>query len=195
MGREALLEALRQEGERALANLRQAHAAEVVQREAAAQQRRDALRAAAERDWQQAAAAERQRCQAVGRRQACALMLNGENALVERLHHQAATLLPEVASRDPADLLAACAAELPKLVWTRVRVAPRDEEVAARLFPTAEILPDPALSGGVVAETADGRIRIDNSLEKRLERCWDDLLPELLAALERGGDDAAAATD
>ncbi|OGR29607.1 MAG: hypothetical protein A2005_11585 [Desulfuromonadales bacterium GWC2_61_20] len=194
MGREALLEALRQEGERALAALHQRHDAEMAAREAAAQQRRDALRAAASRDWQMAAAAERQRCLAAGRRQTCALLLAGENALAERLRQQAAQLLPEVASRDPAALLRACAEELPPLSWAKVRVHPRDREVAARLFPSAEILPDPALSGGVVAETAEGRVRIDNSLEKRLERCWDDLLPELLAALERGDDDALAAT-
>lgn len=195
MGREALLEALRQEGERALEKLRQTHAAEVAEREAAAQLRREALRAAAERDWQLAAAAERQRCLAAGRRQACALLLTGENELAARLRQQATTLLPEVASRDPEALLTACAAELPPLAWARVRVARRDREVAARLFPTAEIVCEPDLAGGLVAETAAGRVRIDNSLEKRLERCWDDLLPELLAALEPGGDDAVAATD
>jgi len=195
MGREELLTALRQEGERSLANLRQTHAAEVAEREAAAQQRRDALRADAERDWQQAATLERQRCLAAGRRQASALLLAGENELAERLRHQAEQLLPDVAGRDPEALFTACAAELPQLEWARVRVSPRDQKIAARLFPAAEIIPDPALAGGVVAETAGGRVRIDNSLKKRLERGWDDLLPELLAALTQGDDDATAATD
>jgi V/A-type H+-transporting ATPase subunit E len=52
--------------------------------------------------------------------------------------------------------------------------------VARQLFPQAEIVIDEGISGGLVASSADGRITVINTLEKRLERLWPRLVPEIL---------------
>lgn len=77
------------------------------------------------------------------------------------------------------------AAELPPAAWETVRVNPTDGELAGHLFPTALIEPDPAISGGMEALAEEGRIRVVNTLEKRLERGWPELFPDLLGEAER----------
>lgn len=62
-----------------------------------------------------------------------------------------------------------------------MRVNPADGERAAVLFPGARIETDPAISGGMEAITEGGRMRVVNTLEKRLARGWPDILPHLLA--------------
>lgn len=56
-------------------------------------------------------------------------------------------------------------------------------EIAAVRFPDAEIIPDPAISGGMDAATGSEDIRVVNSFEKRLETAWDVLFPEMLKAI------------
>jgi V/A-type H+/Na+-transporting ATPase subunit E len=69
--------------------------------------------------------------------------------------------------------------ELPALPWTIVRVHASDVDLARKYFPTAEILAVGSISGGVDVITADGSIRVINTFEKRLERIWIDLLPQI----------------
>jgi vacuolar-type H+-ATPase subunit E/Vma4 len=45
------------------------------------------------------------------------------------------------------------------------------------------VVADPAITGGLVAVTADGSLTVVNTLDSRLERCWPDLLPHLIAEL------------
>lgn len=72
------------------------------------------------------------------------------------------------------------AAELPLLSWKTVRVNPEDSEIAGRHFPGAEIITDAAVSGGMDTMSGDGKIRVINTLEKRLERAWEDIATDLL---------------
>lgn len=46
---------------------------------------------------------------------------------------------------------------------------------------------DPEMTGGVIARSADGRRRWDNSLDGRLERIWPELRREIAAELAGGG--------
>jgi vacuolar-type H+-ATPase subunit E/Vma4 len=46
-------------------------------------------------------------------------------------------------------------------------------------------VPDDTVSGGLEVTGDAGRICIDNTLEKRLERGWQDLLPILVSAIRR----------
>jgi vacuolar-type H+-ATPase subunit E/Vma4 len=68
-----------------------------------------------------------------------------------------------------------------------VRCASRDlarvrEAVASRANTT--VVPDESISGGVIAEMADGSLMVDGTLESRLERMRTALAIEIVAALE-----------
>jgi vacuolar-type H+-ATPase subunit E/Vma4 len=122
--------------------------------------------------------------------------LHAEAALEKRLLQLARQLLPELTSSDRARLWQALRAELPTADWTSLKVNPADQELAKVDFPKAAIECDEALAGGLVATSADGAIRIDNSLSCRLLRAWPDLLPPLLLELRKQVDnDESADTD
>ena len=78
------------------------------------------------------------------------------------------------------DVFTALAAELPPLAWKSIRVNPGDAERARVSFPGAEIICDDTISGGMDVMTADGRIRIISTFEKRLERAWEEMSSDLL---------------
>jgi V/A-type H+-transporting ATPase subunit E len=59
-------------------------------------------------------------------------------------------------------------------------VNPEDVGFAKNIFAGADIIPDKTIAGGVDAMTDGGEIRVINTFEKRLERAWVDMLPELL---------------
>ncbi len=75
--------------------------------------------------------------------------------------------------------------ELPERQWEKIVVNPVDLELAAKFFNAKSIQPDPEVSGGLVAITANGRIIVDNTFEKRLERKWLHILPQVIAELEK----------
>lgn len=109
--------------------------------------------------------------------------VQAEAAMAERLYLLATQMLPKLAQIDRQTLWQAFCAELPEADWRVFRVASADRQLAQRSFPQAEIVEDEALYGGLIASTADGTIRIDNSLSCRLMRFWPDLLPKLLNSL------------
>ena len=47
-------------------------------------------------------------------------------------------------------------------------------------FPDAEILFDKAITGGLEAISDGGEVRVVNTFEKRLERMWEEMLPEIM---------------
>jgi len=117
------------------------------------------------------------------RQEARQVRLLAEVELAERMLRLAGALLPELAERGGDRLWQALYAELPPLAWARASVHPADATRAAATLPQAEVATAVALGGGLVVDSADGLIRIDNSLACRLARSWPDLLPQLLAAL------------
>ena len=57
---------------------------------------------------------------------------------------------------------------------------PDDAGSAQISFPGADIIPDERISGGMDVITGDNSVRVINTLEKRLDRAWDDILPDLM---------------
>lgn len=186
MGYRELIDALRREGaEKAAAIRKEAETeAEALRRQTA--ERIDSLRAEYARRSEAACAAIRRDILAEAERKARQLRLTAEHSLATRLLELARKALPGLRDERQGETFAALAAELPPLQWGRVRVNPADEAMARRLFADAEIETDAAAVGGMEAEASGGRFRVVNTLEKRLERGWPELLPRLLAAIRRG---------
>ncbi len=107
-------------------------------------------------------------------------LLKAEKALSDRLFSVAHSSLPRLRNSDYRDVFEKMARELPPLAWKTVRVNLDDVGLAKSIFNGADIIPDKTISGGVDAMTDGGNIRVINTFEKRLERAWVDMLPEVL---------------
>ena len=118
-------------------------------------------------------------------RQAALIRLEAEKALAGRLYTLAHGTLPRLRDDHYAELFSALAAELLPCRWETVRVNPADGGLAQASFPGAAIEPDGGISGGMVVVAEGGKVRVDNTLDKRLERAWPELLPRLLNAVTR----------
>jgi len=75
--------------------------------------------------------------------------------------------------------------ELPGCRWEKILVNPADQELAAKFFAPDIILPDPDISGGLLAFAKGGKIMIDNTFEKRLERIWPEIFPAIIKKIEK----------
>ncbi|MEW6218717.1 MAG: V-type ATP synthase subunit E [Thermodesulfobacteriota bacterium] len=104
-------------------------------------------------------------------------------ALAARLWAAAGQLLAGLRDDDDRQTFQCLAAELPPAPWAVIRVAPADAGLARELFPAARIEMDPALAGGLVAVSADGCIRVDNSLATRLAALWPEILTRAAAEI------------
>jgi V/A-type H+/Na+-transporting ATPase subunit E len=184
MGQEELIEELRRIGKESAEAVRRETAAEIEQLRSETSARLDALRGvSAER--RDAACAEETRALLAGAvSQARLIRVAAENTLAERLYEEARRSLHCLREKGYDSLFTNLAAELPLCRWERIRVNPADRERARKRFPDVEIAADDAVSGGLEATADGGRIRVDNTLEKRLERGWPELLPTLVRRLE-----------
>lgn len=180
MSHSALLVDLRARGEQQIATLRRQ-----------AREKIDSLRAEAD---QQLAEAESQ-CQltagqsretvrrkmaVTAQRQASLIATRAEQKLNNRLYGLGIKLLNGLHDPDRAILLSRLAAEISDNNWQTIIVHPDDQAVARKLFPQAEILTNQDICGGLIASSSHGRITVINTLEKRLERLWPQLAPEIL---------------
>ena len=193
MGYRELMEALSLAGEERIEALRrEARMEEERLREEAAERLRRLGEEYAGSTRRACAEASREILAAAEREGALLRLATGE-VLAGRLLAVARNSLPLLREGDPGELLACLARELPPVPWERVRVNPADEEAARRLFPGVGIEVDASLAGGLEAVGKGGGLRVDNTLEKRLERGWPGLLPRLAADVRREvGDDGDA---
>jgi vacuolar-type H+-ATPase subunit E/Vma4 len=106
--------------------------------------------------------------------------LSAEDLISKRLFSLAMTLLHRLRNEGYEDLFGRFARELPPLRWQTLKVNPDDVDLARKYFPDAEIFPDSNIAGGFRATAEAERIRVVNTFEKRLERAWADLLPDLM---------------
>jgi vacuolar-type H+-ATPase subunit E/Vma4 len=106
-------------------------------------------------------------------------------AVEQALRNAALKQLPALRQQNYEKIFTDLVAELPDRQWEKIVVNPADLELAAKFFTAKSIHPDPAISGGLVAITANGKIIVDNTFEKRLERKWLYILPQMIAALEK----------
>lgn len=126
----------------------------------------------------------------------CAILAM-EDAAMQQLAARLKTMLierlPGLRQQDYAAVFAALAGEVPANRWEKVRVHPQDVELAGKYFPGAEIAADPGIIGGFIAEDAGNGCKVINTLEKRLERGWPAILPEVLQAVMEADDVEPAA--
>lgn len=188
MGRAELALALRLKGEAEIKAIRQQVEAEA---ERYRQQRQQEVSRQGDVCELQADQSTRQECRQVDWQVAKhlrSLRLKALQELDRRLWH---LLKDEIANLDVLlrrSLLDKLAAEIPKGAWQRVVVHPDDETAAKGIFPDRKIETDMNLGAGLVVETEDGNVRIDNSLLRRLEQIWPELCSQILSGLEESAE-------
>ena len=106
-------------------------------------------------------------------------------ALDLALRNAAVMQLPQLRKQIYEEVFANLVAELPERQWEKIVVNPADLELAVSFFSGDIIHPDTTISGGLLAVTANGKIIVDNTFEKRLERKWLHILPPIIAELEK----------
>jgi V/A-type H+-transporting ATPase subunit E len=109
-----------------------------------------------------------------------AARLAAERELSARLYRCAREALPSLRNGRYGEVFEGLVRELPPGEWEVVKVRPGDEGLAGKFFPEAEILKDGGIIGGFEVTAKNGAIRIINTFEKRLERAWADMLPEIM---------------
>ena len=107
------------------------------------------------------------------------IKLSTGKALSERLFSLALSCLGELRGEGRKKAFMSLYKELPDVKWEHVEVHPGDMEYASEVFPEASIKPGDNISGGMRVMNGNGKICITNTLEKRLERSWEDMLPLL----------------
>ena len=110
--------------------------------------------------------------------------LFAHQGLEEVLHSTALKQLPKLREQNYENVFAQLAKELPDSQWEKIIVNPSDVNLAAEFFNKDIVQPDEAINGGLIALNAGGKITVDNTFEKRLERKWSQILPELIKRIE-----------
>lgn len=114
------------------------------------------------------------------------IRLTSENSLSARLYSLAAASLGLLREDRSKDVFIRLVHELPNVRWQRVRVNPDDSAKAKEVFPGVEVGAVKDITGGIEAEADEGNVRVVNTFEKRLERSWPQMLPDLLADIYNG---------
>ena len=106
-------------------------------------------------------------------------------AFDQALQNAAIKQLPALREQNYEKVFANLVNELPESQWEKIVVNPADLELAAKFFAANIIHSDSAISGGLIAVTTNGKIIVDNSFEKRLERKWFQILPSIIVKFEK----------
>jgi V/A-type H+-transporting ATPase subunit E len=108
------------------------------------------------------------------------IKLSSEKIISDRLFKVAVSCLHELRNERYKSLFASLVNELPTITWEKVRTNPEDIMMAGEHFPESQIVPDSHITGGFEVFREKGRICINNTLKRRLERAWEDLLPVII---------------
>lgn len=177
------MQALRREGEERCAAIRlEAEAGELRLRASVAADT-DGLQTEHARRRDSLCAGRRHDILMAAQREAGLVRLRTEDRLAKRLHERARASIGKLREERYESFFRELAAESMGIAWSEVRVNPADAELAARHFHPAVIATDPAITGGFEAATPGGEITWINTLERRLDRAWPDLLPRMVAEL------------
>jgi len=180
MGCKELIESLRAAGNGKIRALRADAEQETERIRTEAESRIGALRAAHARERSVAADEHAERILADANAEARRLRLGTERALAERLHALARGTLPMLRNEGYADVFAEFVRELPVFPWKSIRVNAVDLDLARKHFPGAEIVADPGITGGFIAVSSRDELQIVNTLERRLDSLWEEMLPEIM---------------
>lgn len=180
MGHKELIESLRVEGKMKTRKIRQQTEAEIKLLQSERSQKIQQLK---ERFYAQYRALARKQSDEIldrAHNEARRLRLSAEQSLAHRLYTLCCSLLLQLRHNGYEKIFNDLAGELPRYAWTVVRVNPEDRELAGTVFADAKIISDGTISGGLVATSDNGKVQIDNTFEKRLERVWAFLLYEIM---------------
>jgi len=106
------------------------------------------------------------------------------DSLKNSLHEAAVEQLHYLRNEDYATIFKKLVQELPEQEWETITVNPDDISRTENVFYNCTIQTDPAISGGMVAESMNGKIIVNNTFWKRLERNWPTLFPAIVRELE-----------
>lgn len=120
-----------------------------------------------------------------GHNQSRLVKLSEENKMSERLYSLALSSLILLRNEGYRDTFLALAGELPPLLWETVRVNSEDVDLAKKCFPDAGIIAKGTITGGMDVLAENGKLRVSNTFEKRLERAWQEMLPRIISDLYR----------
>jgi len=180
MGCKELIGSLRAAGDEKLKAIRVEAEQEAERIRAEAARRTAALQEEHARRHAAEAARQSEALMAEANRTVRAIGLRAERALAERLYSAARASLPTLRNVGYRDVFMGFARELPRFTWKTVRVNPEDVKLAREQFPEAEVIAEPDIIGGLEAASEGDRVRVVNTFEKRLERMWEELLPDIM---------------
>ena len=180
MGCKELIGSLRAAGEEQLKAIRAEAEQEAVRIRADAAHRVEALQEERARKHAAEAAKQSEALMSDANRTVRAIGLRADRALAERLYRVARASLPALKNVGYQDVFTGLARELPQFAWKTVRVNPGDVALAREQFPGAEVLADPGIIGGLEATSEGDRVQVVNTFEKRLERLWEEMLPDIM---------------
>lgn len=175
-----LIEALRRQGEENILAVRREAEAEAERIRAEASKKIGLVRESLFREHMLAVAKQAGEIISAAERKARMILLSSGRELSEKLYAVAAGELCCLRNGRYPEIFDALFKELPAYQWQVVRVNPLDEGRAGELFPGAAIMTDPAITAGLEVEGRDGMVRIVNTFEKRLDKAWAEILPELI---------------
>ncbi len=113
------------------------------------------------------------------------IKLEYEDRFSARLYSLAASCLGFLRDENYAEIFGRLTLDLPSYEWGKVTVNPRDSGLAKEYYPEAEIAADSDIAGGMAVENKGGDVKVINTFEKRLERSWPQMLPDLLGDIRR----------
>jgi vacuolar-type H+-ATPase subunit E/Vma4 len=192
MSSRELIESLRQAGEASIRAQRQEAEQETAGLQARAAQKIAALQKQYAERLSTVSSEELRRARAEAANRARSLRLAAEQTLADSLFSIARFSLRQLRDDRYPAVFERLVRELPALPWNIVRVNSADVDLAKKYFPGADIAGVSHISGGVDVSMADGTVRVINTLEKRLERVWSELLPQMVDDVYREVGDAAA---
>jgi vacuolar-type H+-ATPase subunit E/Vma4 len=190
-----LIDSLKQAADERIHHLWSDAETEAAKIKADAESRLQLLREETTRKQAAAAAEQANRAVSDAKSRARVLRLSTEKEISGRFYEAAKALLPTLRQRSGESVFKALVEELPPGQWQTVRVHPADVSLAKKYFPQAEISADERISGGMEVSTQNGAISVVNTFEKRLERAWGDIQPDLIKDAYSEVDRAASSAD
>lgn len=113
------------------------------------------------------------------------IKLESEDKLSTRLYFLAVSCLGFLRDDNYGEIFGRLVLDLPSYEWRKVTVNPRDSGLAKKYYPEAEIETDGDIAGGMAVENKTGDVKVINTFEKRLERSWPQMLPDLFGDIRR----------
>ncbi|GAB4432004.1 MAG: hypothetical protein OHK0040_01700 [bacterium] len=177
--KEALAEEARKELDKLYSELQAEIASYRMKKKAELMQRKEELKSHAVEVLQE----KRKRILGRAKRKADDILIQAEERVVRRFYEAGLKSLSFLRCENYPALFANLVKEVVFAQWEEVRVNPKDIAIAKDFFKEAVIVPDNEIIGGFILTSEKGKIIINNTFEKRWERVFSSLLPEVLMEL------------